>query len=78
MNIPKVPREHIGHFYMGGMILAILGIMADSSLFGIVGILLLLWTLISDDENNHFDPPGTQYMDRNGHPIGGDDIEPVS
>ena len=63
MKIPLIRRENIGRAYLTGFIFAVLGLALNGSLFGMIGIVLLVWTFISDEDDNHIDPPGTEYVD---------------
>jgi len=64
MRIPEVPRERIGHSYLGAILMIVLALMnVGGFVLTIFGFGLLVWTAISDhDDDNHIDPPGTEYV----------------
>jgi len=78
MTIPKIEPQFLGRSYLVGGLMGGWGLLSNNWVFSLLGMLLLIWAMLSDtDESNHIDPPGTQYMDRDGRLTGGDDA-PVS
>lgn len=66
----KLEPVQLSSAYLVGFIFAFVGLVSNIGMFMAFGVLFLVWAYFSDDDpNNHVDPPGTSYMDRNGEPL---------